>query len=264
MKPVAMQHCHIAQWHNRLKLSRTTSIQEDSTWKSGDKHSSTLSFLVGCWLPMDCALVSSRSRSMLQNSDPYSARQSVLLQTCRALDTPWIWEVQQWHCYAVAEALLDRNQRKGDDFLGWIVTMYKTWACSYEPNLKCQSNEWKHPSSPHSNIVHPTQYAVKVMFIVAYDIDGVILHHAVPVRQTVNTAYCCIFLQHHLCQELRRMWHLVVQNTIILHDNARSHAAAAVMDLLCCWQCEILENPLYSSDMSPCDYNLFANVKKSL
>ena len=47
---------------------------------------------------------------------------------------------------------------------------------------------------------------------------------------------------------------------IILHDNARNHTAAAVTDLLCRWQWEILEHPPYSPDMSPCNYDLFAKV----
>ena len=42
------------------------------------------------------------------------------------------------------------------------------------------------------------------MFIVAYDIDGVILHNTVPPRRTVNAAYYCMFLQHHLHPVLRR------------------------------------------------------------
>ncbi|KAJ4450652.1 hypothetical protein ANN_02081 [Periplaneta americana] len=42
--------------------------------------------------------------------------------------------------------------------------------------------------SSRTKKVRPTQSAMKVMFIVAYDIDGVILHHAVPPRQTANAA----------------------------------------------------------------------------
>ena len=45
---------------------------------------------------------------------------------------------------------------------------------------------------------------------------------------------------------------------IILHDNSRSHNAAAVTDLLRLWKWEILEHPTYSSDMSPCDSVLFS------
>ena len=104
--------------------------------------------------------------------------------------------------------------------------MDETWARSCEPNLKRQSNEWKHPGSPSLKKVRPTQCAVKVMFFVTYEIDGVILHHAVPPRQTVDTDYYCTFLRHHICPTLRRKRrHLVVQNPIILHDNARSRTA---------------------------------------
>ena len=82
------------------------------------------------------------------------------------------------------------------------------------------------------------------MFIVVYDIDGVILHYVVPPGKMVNAAYYCKFLQHHLHPELRKkLWHLVVQNPIMFHDNARSHTATAVMDLLHCWKWEILKHP---------------------
>ena len=92
-----------------------------------------------------------------------------------------ISKMQQWHRYAVAQALFDRYQTEGENFLGQIVAMGETWLCSYEPNLKHQSNEWKHPGSPRPKKVRPTQCAVKVMFAMAYDIDGVILHiPAVP------------------------------------------------------------------------------------
>ena len=119
--------------------------------------------------------------------------------------------MQQWHRYAVSQAFLDRYQREGNDFLGRIVAMDETWAYSYKPNLKRQSYEWKRPGSPHPEKVCPTQCAVKVMFIVVYDIDGLILHHAVPPSQMVNAAYYCTFLHHHLRPMLRRKWHLVVQ-----------------------------------------------------
>ena len=56
----------------------------------------------------------------------------------------------------------------------------------------------------------------------------------------------------------------VVHNAIILHDNARSHSAAAVTDLLRRWQWEILEHPTYSPVMRAIDYDLFAKVKEPL
>ncbi|PNF14671.1 hypothetical protein B7P43_G11402 [Cryptotermes secundus] len=66
-------------------------------------------------------------------------------------------EVQQWQRYAISQDLLDWYQREGDDFLRRIVTLDETWARSYEPHLKRQSNEWKHPGSPCPKKVNPTQ-----------------------------------------------------------------------------------------------------------
>ena len=116
-----------------------------------------------------------------------------------------------------------------------------------------------------SNKVRPSECAVKVTLIVAYDIDGVILHHAVPPRQTVNATYYCTSLQLHLSLALReKRGHLVVQNPIILHENARSHTATAVTGLLRRWKSEILEHPPYFPDINPCDYDLFAKVRELL
>jgi len=113
-------------------------------------------------------------------------------------------EVQKWQRYAIAQDLLNRYQREGDDFLGRIVPLDETWARSYELHLKPQSNEWKHPGSPLPKKVRPTQSNVKAMFIVAYDTDGVILHQTLSQRQRVNAAYYCSFLGNHLCPALRR------------------------------------------------------------
>ena len=53
----------------------------------------------------------------------------------------------------------------------------------------------------------------------------------------------------------RKLRHLVVQNHIILHDNARSHTTVFT-DHLHRWKWEILEHSPYSP-MSPCNYDLF-------
>ena len=85
---------------------------------------------------------------------------------------------------------------------------------------------------------------------VMYDIDGVTLHHSVIPRHTISAANYCTFLQHHLRPALRRKRrHLVVQNSIILHDNSKSRTVP-VTDLLLRWQWEILKHPPYSPDES--------------
>ena len=125
----ALPYRTVARW---VKHSRKAGIPFKTT-PHGQQHSSTPCFPVGCWSQMDCAWVSSRSLSMSQNCAPHSGYQ----QTCSALDTHMKFPrcnngttMQSQRPYWI------RYQRESDDFLERIVTMYKTWAHSYEPNLK--------------------------------------------------------------------------------------------------------------------------------
>ena len=179
-----MQHCHIAQWYDGLKHSGMAGIHLGQppyrATPRGEQHSSTLCFPVDAdhrWTAYELAVeVRVCHRTVLHILHD-------ILGFCR-LAAHWIPHeisaVQQWHSYAVAQALLDRYQREGEDFLELIVAVDGTWACSYKPNLKCQSHEWKHPGSPRPKKMHPIQCTVKVMFIVAYYIDVVIPHMLYP------------------------------------------------------------------------------------
>ena len=49
-------------------------------------------------------------------------------------------EMQKWLRYDAARNHLERYEREGEAFLCRIITLDETWAKSYEPQLKCQSN----------------------------------------------------------------------------------------------------------------------------
>ena len=67
-----------------------------------------------------------------------------------------------------------------------IVTIGETWDRAYEPELKRQSVEWRHEVSPRRQKFRQNQYPVKLMVILAYDVQGVIMCHFVPNGETVN------------------------------------------------------------------------------
>ena len=62
--------------------------------------------------------------------------------------------------------------------------------------------------------------------------------------------------------------HLSINDTIakldLLHDNATPHKAICVRDLLRRWRWDVLEQPPYSLDLSPCDYDLIPKLKAPL
>ena len=128
---------------------------------------------------MEYAWVSSRSRSISQNWAPHSALHSGLPQTYSAFDTPWNFRSTTMASLCSHTGHVEPVP-KGRWRFSWTNRRYGgNLGSLIEPNLKCQSNEWRHPSSPRPKKMHPTQSAVKVIFIVAYGIDGIILHQAV-------------------------------------------------------------------------------------
>ena len=65
-------------------------------------------------------------------------------------------------------------------------------------------------------------------------------------------------------RKLRKKLPALPNNAIILHDNAASHAAACVQNLLQRWGREILQHPPYSPDLSPCHFDLIPKLKTPL
>ena len=187
----------------------------------------------------------------------------------RKIASKWVphelTDAQKWLRYDASRTHLERYEREGDDFLWRIITIDETWAKSYEPQLKRQSDEWRHYGSPRKQTVRQTPTNVKAMLILAYDWDGVIIRHTVPPRQPVNAQYYCSFLRNNLLPALRRKRrHFIDNPPILLHDNARAHTAAVVSQLLDRWGWEVLYHPPYSPDLSPCDYDLIPKLKEPL
>ena len=109
----------IVQWREGFH-SVQPSIRTTPCWQP---HNWAPCFFAGCRTSMGCTGVSCWGRRMPQNRAPHSARHSWLPQNCSTLGTPTLSEVQQWQRYAIAQDLLNRYQREGDDFLGRIVTL---------------------------------------------------------------------------------------------------------------------------------------------
>lgn len=79
--------------------------------------------------------------------------------------------------------------REGEQFLRNVITVDETWLFYYDPETKMQSSQWKRDKSPPPKKARVTKTIGKHMFIVFFDMQGIILSHAVPKGQTVNATY---------------------------------------------------------------------------
>ena len=94
----------------------------------------------------------------------------------------------------VAEELLRRYEAEGEQFLNRTVAIDETWMRDFEPQLKSQSSQWKHATSPRPKKCRRQQLKVKLMMIMAYDKNGVKATDRLPPGSTVTAAYYREFL----------------------------------------------------------------------
>jgi histone-lysine N-methyltransferase SETMAR len=155
----------------------------------------------------------------------------------------------------VAEKLLRRYEAEGEQFLNRIVATDETWIRDFERQLKSQSSQWKHATSPRPNKCRRQQSKVKLMMIMAYDKNRVIATDRAPPESIVTAAYYRKFLQDVLRPKIRQKKSaMFAAGVLILHDNV----SGAISEILEKYGWQVLPHPPYSPDMSPPDFDLIS------
>uniref|UniRef100_A0A1I8J415 HTH_48 domain-containing protein n=1 Tax=Macrostomum lignano TaxID=282301 RepID=A0A1I8J415_9PLAT len=126
----------------------------------------------------------------------------------------------------------------GEDFLSRIVAGDETWVYSWDPETKAQSAEWLPAHSPRPQAIRK-QGALKIMHVMFFDSQGILLNWAVPQGTTVNGDYYKSCAQ----QYERSAPGLLESGVILLHDNAPAHRKHNVVELLSKWGWEVLQHP---------------------
>ena len=88
--------------------------------------------------------------------------------------------------------------------MGRIITGDETWVYSWDPETKRQSAEWRDFDEPRPEKVRRKQGALKVMHMIFFDMNGVILRWPVPIGTTINAQYYKKVLQDKLRPAIRK------------------------------------------------------------
>jgi hypothetical protein len=86
-----------------------------------------------------------------------------------------------------------------------------------------------------------------------------------PKKNIVHWSDCCglkVYQGRNQSKTKRRG--LLSKCVSLLHDNARSHAAAHTVETLRHLKSEVLEHPSYCPDLAPLDYHLFGPLRDAL
>ena len=88
-----------------------------------------------------------------------------------------------------SEQILDFFRRDPNDFLSRLVTRNETWLYRYDPGTNQQSMEWRHSGSPRLKKFRMQKSSRKVLALIFWDQDGILLIDYLQKGQTINAEY---------------------------------------------------------------------------
>jgi len=145
--------------------------------------------------------------------------------------------------------------------LGHVITGDESWFyLSYD-----KSGIWARSAEEVQPRVKPKIGTPKVLVVVFWGINGLILLDALPPGQRFNTAFMCEVVLPELDRTVRLQRPKMGLRGMKLHfDNARPHSSATTLAKIDELKLTKLPHPPYSPDLAPSDFYLFGYLKSKL
>ncbi len=151
------------------------------------------------------------------------------------------------------------------DLLETIVTRDESWILAYDPSSRQVTCEWLFRGQKRTNKPRSGLRTQRLMLVVFFDIRGIVHREFTP-RGLGVRGHLYLDILRHLRRAMRRrrpqMW--MTGRWWLQHDGAPAHRANIVTRYLRATQTCVLPHPAYSPDVTPCDYWLFARIKRHL
>ena len=146
-----------------------------------------------------------------------------------------------------------------------IVTGDETWIYHFQHDSKAKNKVWVSSEGDRPVIVGSCKTSNRMLYAIFFDSKGQVLQ--IPVqrgssvtgkfyREGVLTQVVDFYQKCRPCTSVRGIK--------LLHDNAPAHKSATVQEYLKESGLDVLANPPYSPDLSPCDFWLFPKLKEML
>jgi len=119
--------------------------------------------------------------------------------------------------------------------------------------------EWWQSGSPCPKKFQVQKSTGKVLALIFWDQDGILLIDYLPKGQTINAEYYSSLLVQ--LKNIRQG--KVTKGVLFLHDNALAHSALATQKKLAYLGFHCLDHPLYSPDLALSGYHLFPGLKNN-
>ena len=160
-----------------------------------------------------------------------------------------------------SQELLEVYNANPEDFHTRLVTGDETWLHHWDPDIKKESMQWKHPGSAPPKKFRNQPSASKVMATVFWDSKGIILIDYKPAGTSITGEYYAnVIKQLRVAIKEKRRGKLAA-GVLLLHDNAPVHKSRVAQVAISECKFKQLNHLPYSPNLAPSDYYLFRNLK---
>ena len=145
------------------------------------------------------------------------------------------------------------NLRTGDE----------TWVQMFEPQRRADNKQWKRKDQKRPCIAKRTISSRKMLYAIFFNSSGPVVQVPCPSGHTVTGR----FYKNSVLKKVKEFYNKKRPSkgwsrVHLLHGNASSHKCEVVKSLLASEKVKVLNHPLYSPDLRPCDFFLFPRFKK--
>ena len=145
-----------------------------------------------------------------------------------------------------------------------IVTGDETWIYHFQLDSKAK-NKVRVSSEGDRPVIVRHQTSNRMLYAIFFDSKGPVLQIPVPKDSSVTGKF---YRESVLTQLVdfyqKRRPHTGVRGIKLLHDNAPAHKSATAQEYLKESGIDVLDQPPYSPDLSPCDLWFFPRLKEML
>ncbi len=142
-----------------------------------------------------------------------------------------------------------------------IIAGDESWFWVWQPESKQANWQWMAAGDVRPQKVRIEQSTQKAMLILFFDQHGPVFKQWVPNGAGIDR-HLYLQVMKNLKEAVRRRRPTHQHDWALLHDNAPAHNATIVVDWLRDNRIETVPHPGYSPDLSPCDFWVFAELKK--
>ena len=160
---------------------------------------------------------------------------------------------QSW--VRLASQVIEKYDKCDPRRLEEIVTSDETWIYHFQPNSKAKNKVWISSEGDRPVIVRRCKTSNRMLYATFFDSKGPVLQISVPKGSSVNGKF---YRESVLTQLVdfyqKRRLRTSVPGIKLLHDNALAHKSTTVQEYPKESGLDVLDNPTYSPDLSPCNF----------